>query len=101
MILLELIGSVIFLILFFFPVWIHGNWKTIFDKDYIKYVKESNKEAREYHKMIIKNDIKNKICTQYQPFKLDDKLYVTCNFICDGDCRFKDTKYYKINYENR
>jgi len=56
-------------------------------------------EIRYYGCELPKNeliDTKNgvKICTQYQPFRIDDKKYVVCNFICDGDCQFKGMKYY-------
>jgi hypothetical protein len=90
MILLELIGWIILFFFFSFPVWINGNWKTIFDfdKDLNKYLREKKK------KLQIKIEQKNKICTQYQPFKIDDKTYVICNFICDGDCQFKGMKHY-------
>lgn len=92
MILLELIGWIILFFFFSFPVWIHGNWKTIFDKELNQYYRELEKKKLQNSQ--IKRENKHKICTQYQPFKLDDKNYVVCNFICDGDCQFKGTTHY-------
>lgn len=45
MILLELIGWITLFFFLFFPVWIHGNWKTVFNKDLNKYLKEEKKET--------------------------------------------------------
>ena len=92
MILLELIGWIILFFFFSFPVWIHGNLKTIFDKELNKYYRDL--EKKKLQNLQIKHKKKMKICTQHQPFKLDEKSYVVCNFICDGDCQFKGTKYY-------
>jgi hypothetical protein len=84
-VIIELIGWIIIFSLFSFPVWINGNWKTIFDKDlhkYYKYLKNEKKlqkmQKTKYHKK----------CTQYQPFRIDEKTYIICNFNC-GNCQFK------------
>lgn len=90
MIFLELIGWLIFFSFISFPVWINGNWKTIFDKKLNKYHRELKKEKNKVQSI----NYKKHICTQYQPFKLTDKEYVVCNFICDGDCQFKGTKFF-------
>lgn len=75
------------LLFFSFPIWIHkDNWKTIFSKEYFKQKKKLQK--------IIPIEYKNKICSQYQPFKLSEKEYVICNFPCNGECEFKDTEFY-------
>lgn len=96
MILLELIGWIIIFFFFTFPLWIHGNYKTLFDKELKQYLKEEKKKLRQIKilRQIKYEKGEMKICTQYQPFKLDDKNYVVCNFICDGDCQFKGTTYY-------
>ena len=91
MILLELIGWIILFFFFSFPVWINGNWKTLFDKDLNKYLREEKKKLQNSQ---IKYEKIKKYCSQYQPFKLDNKNYVVCNFICDGDCQFKGMKHY-------
>lgn len=42
----------------------------------------------------IKYPLQKKICIQYQPFKIDNNTYTACNFPCDGNCKFKNSKYY-------
>lgn len=42
-------------------------------------------------------NIGKKNCTQHQPFRTGEKTYVICNFICDGNCQYKETKYFKID----
>ena len=41
-----------------------------------------------------------KVCTQYQPFKINDKKSVVCNFNCDGNCQFGPNEGYKYFKEN-
>lgn len=85
MILLELIGFLIFFFLISFPVWIHGNWKTLFDKELKRYLKEERK--RKSYKIDSKRY--TKICTQHQPYKINERYYIICNFPCDGNCMFQ------------
>ena len=95
-IVLEIVCCIFLFLFFTFPLWLHGNWKTIFDKDLNKYLKKSKRNLKS---LSVKYEYPNKICTQYQPFKISKKKYVICNFLCDGDCQFKGTRYYiqKIN----
>ena len=98
---LEILGLLFLLTMLTFPLWIHNNWKTLyFDKDY-KLLMEFQKEERKKYKIwlkVHKNDTKiapKKICTQTQPFQIDEKHSMICNFACDGNCRFLK----QINYE--
>jgi hypothetical protein len=34
----------------------------------------------------VKFEMRKKICTQTQPFVIDDKHSIICNFPCDGNC---------------
>lgn len=61
MILLELIAWIIFFFLLSSPVWINGNWKTIFDKDLNRYYRNMEKNKRK-----VKSNTKL-VCTQNQP----------------------------------
>jgi hypothetical protein len=95
---LDIIGSLFLITFFTFPMWIDGNWKT-FTAQGRKDSRETKlylKKEKERLKNIPIPQMKNekKICTQYQPFQLTEKDYAICNFICDGDCQFKGTKYY-------
>jgi len=89
---LEILGLLSFLTMMTFPLWIHNNWKTYyFDKDY-KLLIEFQKEERKKYKIWLKehkNDTKiasKKICTETQPYQIDEKHFITCNFPCDGNC---------------
>jgi hypothetical protein len=86
-IIIELVGCIIFFFLISFPIWINGNWKTIFDKDLNIYYKQLEKDKLQYKQLKIVS--KKHICTQHQPYQLNEKEYIICNFICDGNCRFK------------
>ncbi|MDD5649127.1 MAG: hypothetical protein PHF86_01730 [Candidatus Nanoarchaeia archaeon] len=87
-ILTEITGLILLLLFFSFPIWINkDNWKTFFNKEYFK-------QKKKLQKTILPIEYKNKICSQYQPFKLSKKKYVICNFLCDGECIFKGTKFY-------
>ncbi len=35
----------------------------------------------------VKFEIRRKVCTQTQPFIIDDKNSIICNFPCDGNCQ--------------
>lgn len=96
---LEFLGLFFILSFFTFPIWINGNYKTIFNFKEIQKLKKYNKEYRneqeKFHK--IKNNYKknHKICNQQQPFFINEKQGIICNFICDGNC-------YLLNiYENK
>ena len=95
----EIISIILLLIFFTFPLWTHNNWKTIISKEEREYRKELRK--RKNGKPIITEEYGKKICTQYQPFKLNEKesgnttpTYIICNFVCNGDCQFKGYEYY-------
>lgn len=45
-------------------------------------------------------DIGKKNCTQHQPFRTGKITYIICNFICDGNCQYKGTKYFKTLQNN-
>ena len=98
---LEILGLLLLLPMMTFPLWIHNNWKILyFDKNY-KLLMKIQKEERKKYKNLLKehkNDpiiAPKKICTQTQPFQIDEKHYIICNFSCDGNCRLIK----QINYE--
>ncbi len=102
---LEILGLSITILFLSFPIWADiDNTKNfilrLLDKNVRHSYQESKRKYLEQEKSRIKpKPIKkvNKICTQYQPFKLSDKEYIICNFICDGICQFKDTTYFIKN----
>jgi hypothetical protein len=86
MIYLEILGLFILLTFLTFPLWIHGNYKTIFDfKENHKINKYLKLEQRSYN---LQKQF-NKICSQKQPFLIDEKTSIICNFPCTGKCVFK------------
>ena len=89
----EILGCVFLVSFLTFPLWIHGNWKLLFDREHMKYMRECRKEKP---KKLHTQQLRTKTCTQYQPFRLDKKTYIICNFPCDGDCQFKTSEFYKV-----
>jgi len=87
----ELLGLAFLIFIFLSPFILTGsNWTILFNKEYRKFMKEESKKKP----IIIEQEKIIKICTQYQPFQLNEKKFTICNFDCDGDCQFKGTKYY-------
>jgi hypothetical protein len=76
---LEIISAVFFSLLFLI-LFIFGVWESI---ENYKRNKKLKKNLPTQYKMVIQN----KICTQNQPFRVDDKNYIICNFVCDGNCQ--------------
>jgi hypothetical protein len=82
---LEFIGLLFLIIFFTFPLWINKNYQSIFKK-------ELNYNIKSLNNKIKLEIIQKKICTEEQPFKIDDKLSIVCNFPCNGLCQLKNYK---------
>lgn len=116
MIFFEILGVLLMLAFFTFPLWIHNNWKVMIycklldingfyvwvdRKDY-KETKIYLKELKEIQEPVQKFVYKQKICSKQQPFKIDEKLSIICNFACDGkDCQFEDLEKWKEKYNTK
>ena len=90
---LEILGLILLLILYTFPIWFENNWR--YWKDCAINFYFTDKKTKEYLKnrsIMIKpqEEKKIKICTRTQPYKIDEKNYVICNFTCDGNCMFNN-----------
>jgi len=96
MIFFEILGCLFMLSFFTFPLWIHNNWKVIIGPERKKlknYLKEQKKLQFPKQKNI---QYQKKMCSKQQPFKVDEKLSIICNFACDGnDCQFEDLEKWK------
>lgn len=43
---------------------------------------------RKFPHIVQVREVPKKTCTQTQPFKINDKEEIICNFPCDGKCKF-------------
>jgi hypothetical protein len=92
---IEILSITILMVFFTFPFWIHNNWYTIFfDKKAREYNRKHRKDKKYGDLIKGRPVIQRKICTEHQPYKLNEKEYVICNFQCDGKCTISER--YKI-----
>lgn len=88
MIIANIIGSLFWLTFFYFLIRL-----VIFDYKNTKEIeKHFGKDFLKPSKIRYQRITKTKICTQTQPFQINEKQFIICNFECDGNCQLLNVK---------